>query len=270
LIGWSEGGQDTRSRFVERIVPDETTRMLLKEHRERYRFASNLVPGRTVLDAACGVGYGLAILVESAASRVIGLDSSLGALQIAKGERVDERIAIVRGDVRRRPIKSEVIDVVVSLETIEHVDHPERCLSEFRRVLRERGCAVISTPNRSLVSPMSETPKNPHHVKEFTVSEFDALLRNAFPSVSLYGQAPRGNRRDLDAFYRISYVLHRLGFHTLLEPIRELLQPWLSSNKNHGLQWLGALLQCPILVSPLAETSDFAPAYLTGRCDKTP
>src|SRR2546427_8313662 len=113
--------------FVERVVRGETAKTLLEEHTERYRFTGKLLRGRVALDAACGSGYGLAILANSGAARVIGLDASERAIRLAKKEACDPRIAIIRGDVTRLPIKSKVIDVAVCLETIEHLDDPATC-----------------------------------------------------------------------------------------------------------------------------------------------
>ena len=255
--------------FKERVLPGETSKTLLEEHEERYRFAGKLVRGHVTLDAACGSGYGLTILANSGATSVIGLDASTTAVLLAKKAPTSSRIAIIRGDVMRLPIKSGKIDVVVSLETIEHVSSPETCMREIHRVLREEGCAVVSTPNKTIVSPHSENPANPFHVREFTAVEFQSLLNQLFPLVTLYGQTLRGNRRDLDLLFSISNVLHRLGFHPFLEALRRLLEDRLTRPKPSRINQIRFLLQCPVQVKRLLPNLDAAPRYLTALCEKT-
>ena len=60
---------------LERVLPnDERTKFLFQEHTIRYLFASQFTVSKTVLDAACGSGYGSAILSESGATKVVGID----------------------------------------------------------------------------------------------------------------------------------------------------------------------------------------------------
>jgi 2-polyprenyl-3-methyl-5-hydroxy-6-metoxy-1,4-benzoquinol methylase len=45
------------------------------------------------------------------------------------------------------PIASDSIDIVVSLEVIEHIANAEKLLEEFHRVLKNSGYLILSTPN---------------------------------------------------------------------------------------------------------------------------
>ena len=56
----------------ERFLP-ACTGEIAYEHWHRYAFARRFVAGKRVLDAACGEGYGSALLGEAAAS-VVGID----------------------------------------------------------------------------------------------------------------------------------------------------------------------------------------------------
>ena len=59
----------------ERFVPERVPEQMILEHLHRYHLAARLAAGREVLDAACGAGYGSAILAAQAV-RVTGLDLS--------------------------------------------------------------------------------------------------------------------------------------------------------------------------------------------------
>jgi len=156
--------------------------LIQAEHEGRYRWAAGAVDGREVLDAGCGVGYGVAMLAEAGASRVVGLDIAPEAVQdaISRTSSIGE---FVVGDLERLPFTPCSFDVAVCFEVIEHVDRRELALDELRRVLRPGGVLIMSSPNRNVY-----LPGNPHHVHEYTPSELHAALTKRFRHVTLYRQ----------------------------------------------------------------------------------
>ena len=89
------------------------------------------------------------------------------------------------------PFPSTCFNVIVSFETIEHLEYPEVYLEEICRVLTPRGTLIISTPNREVTNPggsLEDRPKNPFHEREFSSVEFKALLENYFNQIRYYGQ----------------------------------------------------------------------------------
>ena len=59
----------------ERFDPTAGERGLIDcEHHARYWWAARAASGRAVLDAACGEGYGSAILAAAGATQVVGVD----------------------------------------------------------------------------------------------------------------------------------------------------------------------------------------------------
>ncbi len=173
----------------ERVVPGKTPETVYREHIDRYEFAAGLVRGMTVLDVACGAGYGLARIVDAGARRGVGLDLSPEAVAYAV-ERYGRSglTEFVCGDAVRMPFADESFDAVVSFETIEHLPGYEAFVLECARVLKYGGMLVCSTPNRRIFSPAVDTPPNWFHVREFWPGEFSSLLSAAFGQVDLYGQ----------------------------------------------------------------------------------
>jgi SAM-dependent methyltransferase len=102
---------------------------------------------RLVLDLGCGIGAitgRIARLLTD--STVVGLDierNGLGSCELFD----ENRELFVQGDGLALPFADETFDVVVVLEVIEHFDRPDPILGEIRRVLRNEGILLISTPN---------------------------------------------------------------------------------------------------------------------------
>lgn len=171
------------------------------QHVERYRWAAGLAAGRRVLDAACGTGYGTAALAAAGAAAAVGVDVSPEAIEVARAS-VAPNLSYRVGDVRDLPFTAAAFDLYVSFETVEHLDDPARFAPEARRVLAPGGTFVCSTPNRAVTNPgtgIGDRPYNPFHVREYTAAELAALLREAFPDVTVYGQSlfPAGYVRGL-------------------------------------------------------------------------
>src|SRR5688572_7250055 len=134
----------TGERFVPG-VPGE----IVYEHVHRYAFARRLATGRRVLDAACGEGYGSALLAQVAVD-VIGVDVDGATIAHARSTYPARNLTFTEASVTSIPVASGSIDLVVSFETIEHLKASDQplMLAEFARVLAPEGVLLVSSPNR--------------------------------------------------------------------------------------------------------------------------
>lgn len=83
------------------------------------------------------------------------------------------------------PLKNGSIDVALSFQVIEHIG-PKKVrdyLSETKRVLKDGGVFVVSTPNKKLRLLPFQKPWNPEHRKEHSYKEFKKVLMNVFENV---------------------------------------------------------------------------------------
>jgi ubiquinone/menaquinone biosynthesis C-methylase UbiE len=172
----------------ERFLP-ACTGEIAYEHWHRYAFARRFVAGKRVLDAACGEGYGTALLAK-AASTIVGVDIDEATIAHARARYGDDaRVRFVEGSCSELPLPDASIDVVVSFETIEHLhdyDQP-RMLAEFARVLTPDGIVVISSPNKRLYSD-ERGFANEFHLHELYRDDLARLLLPEFSAQRWYHQ----------------------------------------------------------------------------------
>ncbi|MEH2004909.1 glycosyltransferase [Nostoc sp.] len=170
----------------ERYVPS-LNGQIKYEHLHRYALCVDYVAGKTVLDIACGEGYGCALFASTAKS-VVGVDINSEVVDYATNEySTHNNVRFIVGSCDSVPLSDNSVDVVTSFETIEHHDKHEEMMQEIKRVLKPDGVLIISSPNRLTYS---DEPKysNPFHVKELYHDELAALLRRYFGYVEIYGQ----------------------------------------------------------------------------------
>jgi SAM-dependent methyltransferase len=156
------------------------------EHAARYSFALPFVKNKSVLDIACGTGYGLVFLGSEAAA-VTGVDIDLEAAKLARAES-GERACVLLGDGTNLPFAGETFDIVTSFETLEHLYQREEFLSELKRVLKKDGALILSTPNAYYTKPVNGKPFNPFHIFEYTPEELRAELEKHFSLEKFLGQ----------------------------------------------------------------------------------
>ena len=169
----------------ERYVPEMHGNMEL-EHIHRYLQACEIAEGKTVLDIACGEGYGSALLA-SKAKHVTGVDLSIEAIEHARTRYVKENLEFKVGNASEIPLPDAGFDLVVSFETIEHLAEQVEMIQEIKRVLRPDGILLISTPDKHNYSDTTGYT-NPYHVKEFYQHEFKQLLGAYFKNTAYFGQ----------------------------------------------------------------------------------
>ena len=168
----------------ERLVPDEVrSDDLYHEHIVRYMFAAQFAPGRAVLDAGCGAGYGTALLAAGGAQRALGVDIAADAVAYARQHYQAAGLSFEEGDVCTLLLPESSFGLVVAFEVIEHLAEPARLVSAAARLLKPDGLFVVSTPN-----PATYPPGNPYHKHEMNAAQFEAVLGRSFASRAFFGQ----------------------------------------------------------------------------------
>lgn len=176
---WLNDSQSERMDATVGTIFQEDRR---RAHLARYEFAARHADGRRVADIACGTGYGTEILSRAGALSVIGIDRNGEAIQYAGLYHSTPSSLYRTADAAATKIDTESIDLVVSFETLEHVDSDEKVLEEFVRILGPEGTLICSVPHLWTDRDL------PHHKRVYDRHRLHNLLACYFRSVQLFNQ----------------------------------------------------------------------------------
>lgn len=148
-----------------------------------YEFAKQyLKPTDKALDCASGVGYG-GVYVAPFVKSVTCADLDAPTLEEGRRRFADvKNLDFSQQDVTKLTLPENQFDVILSMETLEHVPDHE-CLKEFRRVLMPGGKLVLSTPQNSI----GRIPVNAEHMREYSLQELRSLLGTYFDVLEVIG-----------------------------------------------------------------------------------
>jgi ubiquinone/menaquinone biosynthesis C-methylase UbiE len=164
-------------------------------HVSRYVLAAQQIrPGDTVLDAACGLGYGTAVLAAcSPGAKFIGVDIDPESTDYANANFAvnDSALSYQTCDVTKLSFLADhSVDIVVSFETIEHVENYDHFLAEIRRVLKPDGRFIGSVPN--LWCDETGKDPNPYHYHVFDWQKLQQAISQYFIVDGRYKQLAGG------------------------------------------------------------------------------
>jgi 2-polyprenyl-3-methyl-5-hydroxy-6-metoxy-1,4-benzoquinol methylase len=164
-------------------------------HLARYQMAAESDSAAAiVVDAACGLGYGSAMLAHQLPqATVIGIDNSDTAIGYAREcyAAFFPNLEFHKGDVcdLRRILGRRDCNLLVSFETIEHIPDPDRFLAEAAACMYPGGRFIGSVPNLWIDADGSP---GPYHRHIFDFSRFQSLVDSYFRAAAYYRQNAEG------------------------------------------------------------------------------
>jgi SAM-dependent methyltransferase len=139
----------------------EMVRTLLRKH----------VPPGVGLDCSCGTGMTLKNLHQW-----VQTGADLHGLAL-KHSRARGHSRLLQTDLRQLPLSNESLDLVVSLDTLEHIDEDRQALDEIFRVLKPGGHALFTVPAHPWM--YSSHDRALHHVRRYRRGEFRSKVLDA-------------------------------------------------------------------------------------------
>ena len=169
IVGVGAGRMAQLPLTGERTVPGLShENYWFRRHEAAYLALAPLCERAAVLEAGCGAGFGAAAAIGAGASTVVALDYDADAVEHTHRT---YGVPAVRGNLVALPFAAGSLDVVLSLQTLEHLWDQRTFLTECARVLRPGGRLALTTPNR-----LTFPPGNPFHAHELDAAELTALV----------------------------------------------------------------------------------------------
>ena len=126
---------------------------------------------------ATGTGYGSDMLRrEGQCLSLVGCDISPEAVEYAKANYGHEKITFNVGSAEDISLDDK-FDVIVSFETIEHVQNPDKMLDNFIKHCHAETVGVFSVPN------LWDKNESDHHHHDFDQQSFMELLQPRFKEI---------------------------------------------------------------------------------------
>lgn len=139
----------------------------------RYKWAireATDLGAKTVIDAACGIGYGSKLMAEQGFS-VTAIDRDQDAADYQK-KFADPNVHFIRSTCE--DIELPKADVGVSIETVEHIQDDIGWLKKLRDACKN---LIVTVPNQNVVAFNPQLHR--HHMRHYTKTQLAYVLKMA-------------------------------------------------------------------------------------------
>ena len=123
-----------------------------------------------LLDVGAGTGYFVEHMKSSC--RAYGVEPNPTAIECARQS--NSHHSLIVGSINPLPIAHESIDIVTSLDVLEHIQDDRRAMQELIRVTKENGIIVITVPACSWA--MSDWDTALGHYRRYDLKDLQLLL----------------------------------------------------------------------------------------------
>jgi 2-polyprenyl-3-methyl-5-hydroxy-6-metoxy-1,4-benzoquinol methylase len=131
----------------------------------------NVLDAVRVIDIGCGTGHMLEAIQRKLISRcqveLFGID--FAEIAVSKAKSLLPTATFESADLYQNSLTSNFFDLVLCIETLEHLRWPEKALIELLRICKPRGSVVVTVPN-------GEKDSWDGHVNFWSVSKFTEFL----------------------------------------------------------------------------------------------
>ena len=156
-----------------------------RRHLERYWLVRQYCYG-VVVDCACGVGYGSYIIQTNPdVSKVYGIDVSAESIRLAGEEFSTDKTNWVEADLKGGGVFVGKANVLVSIETIEHLENPLDLVD--MAIVSQADDIILSYPTKK------STNFNKYHYYDF----YEGDIKKMFGDYRLYNKISIGNEVDI-------------------------------------------------------------------------
>ncbi|HLF45412.1 MAG TPA: class I SAM-dependent methyltransferase [Chitinophagaceae bacterium] len=192
-----------------------------------------------MLDVGCGEGWMLELAMQRG-WQVCGTEFSPRAIEICK----NKGIKMYSGILHPENMGEKDFDVIISSETIEHINNPREEVLNIHQLLRKGGLFFVTTPNfnsylRLIFRDKYDIIRYPGHLAYYTKKTLKKLLsESGFKKVELqttgmsFSHYQVSKRKD-DKSFEINYkadeeLRNKIAASSLLKLVKKIINAGLS------------------------------------------
>lgn len=155
----------------------------IKDRRITQELLRNRIEGKWCLDVGPGTGRWLQFLKQEGADYLSAIDISKESLKRCLS--ICDHVQQVNFELEEFPYKSDLFDIIISFEVIEHLRNPSLYLSEIYRVAKNNCLLLMSLPNiasfisrvRLLVGELPIAVCDPTHARFYREKDIVRLFQ---------------------------------------------------------------------------------------------
>ena len=215
------------AEYVDYFNPSKFEKAAIRRRYEALAALSRPEKSMRILEIGSGGGAALTVLHNKAVV-YIPLDVTVKNLLEIRRKGSNLKTLPLAGDGIFLPLKDDSIDIIFCSEVLEHVNEPVAVLKEIRRVLKERGKAVISVPYKEKITYQlcihcnKPTPTNAH-LHSFDKEKLRGLAAEA--GLITVRQQTMGNKVAGRFYFNIAFSFLPYGAWRFFDRVFNLIIP---------------------------------------------
>ncbi len=172
--------------------------ILFLDHKFAYDYVTKQINrNSSVLEIGCGDGYGTSYLAKHF-KYVEAIDISEDAIKKAKAIYKLDNCTFKSYPGKKLNYPDNFFDAVVSLQVIEHVKDVKLYLKEIKRVLKDDGVFIISTPSRTHRLAPKQKPWNEEHLREYDSKTLQREISKVFDNFKILSVTSKQEILDIE------------------------------------------------------------------------
>ncbi len=182
----------------EKFGKDIYSHILFLDHKFAYDYVRNFInKDSTILEIGSGDGFGTYYLSKYC-KHIEGNDILEDVVNKANSKYGYEKCSFKLYDGKNLKYQDKSFDVVVSFHCIEHVKNVKKFLNNIKRVLKDDGICILTTPSRTYRLAKNQKPWNIEHLREYDSKTLNRNIKSVFSDFKILSVSAKREILDVE------------------------------------------------------------------------
>ncbi len=172
--------------------------VLSLDHKFAYDYVGNFInKDSNVLEIGPGDGYGTHYL-SNYCKHIEGVDVLKNVVETANSLYKNEKCSFKLYDGKKLEYPDKSFDVVISFHVIEHVKNVKEYLQNIKRVLKDDGICILTTPSRTYGLAKNQKPWNVKHLRKYCAKTLIKDIKKVFNDFEILSVKAKQEIMDIE------------------------------------------------------------------------